>query len=294
MAGQRAAAASTSAQARRKRYVHTTLDHCAHDTRDDALQSSRLRGVISVALGACPAGSGGFGDLQRAPRRTRRGRHHGVCPDPAAPRTPCFRPVDFHLFSADITDFFGLLTGPKGILPEPEHQFHPELGVGPGVPHDPPYNREIKAGLARLGIADQVRFAPEDFQLPKAILFGFMALPLDQPGCPRGSSPDFAEGPIIPNLLFPANPEPESVLVSRTTFFRRGEVFDPAFILDIRRLDRITPPLAVDGQSHLPVFLATTADFGPGGAIEGPYTIHSVVVDHAGNGWDMTVQFEIR
>ena len=207
---------------------------------------------------------------------------------------PCFRPVDFHLFSADITDFFGLLTGPKGILPAPEHQFYPELGVGPGVPHDPPYNREIKAGLARLGLADQVRFAPEDFQLPKAILFGFMALPLDQPGCPRGSSPDFAEGPIIPNLLFPANPEPGSVLVSRTTFFRRGEVFDPAFILDIQRLDRTTPPFAVDGQSHLPVFLATTADFGPGGAIEGPYTIHSVVVDHAGNGWDMTVRFEIR
>lgn len=206
---------------------------------------------------------------------------------------PCFRPVDFHLFSADITNFFGLLTGPDGILPEPEHQFHVELGVGPGVPHDPPYNRELLAGLTRLGLADQRRFVPADFQLPRAVLFAFMVLPMEQPGCPRGSSPDFAAGPIIPNVLFPANPGPDSVLISRSSFFRRDAVFDPAFILDIRRLDRITPPLAVDGHSHIPVFLATTAEFGPGGAIEGTYMIHSVLLDHAGNGWDITLQFEI-
>lgn len=207
---------------------------------------------------------------------------------------PCFRPVDFHLFSADVTDFFGLLTGPRGILPEPEHQFHPDLGVGPGKPHDPPYNKEIKAGLTRLGLVDKLRFTPEEFQLPQAILFAFMVLPLDQPGCPRGSSPDFTEGPIIPNVLFTADPTPDSVLVSRTTFFRRGEVFDRAFILDLRRLDRITPPLDVDGHSHIPVFLATAADFGPAGSIEEQYTIHSVLVDHAGNGWDMTMRFAIR
>lgn len=207
---------------------------------------------------------------------------------------PCFRPVDFHLFSADITDFFGLLTGPHGLLPEPNHQFHPDLGVGPGMPHNPPYNREIKAGLARLELVDQRRFTPEEFQLPKAILFAFMVLPLDQSDCPRGSSPDFAEGPVIPNVLFTADPAPDSVLASRSTFFRRGEVFDRAFTLDLRRLDRITPPLEVDGHSHIPVFLATASDFGPEGAIEGPYAIHSALVDHAGNGWDMTLRFEIK
>lgn len=207
---------------------------------------------------------------------------------------PCFRPVDFHLFSANIENFFALLTGPDGILPEPTHQFHPDLGVGPGEPHDPPYTREVQTGLKRLGLVDQRRFTPEDFRLPKAILFGFMVVPIDQPGCPRGSSPDFVEGPIIPNVLFPASPAPDSVLVSRSTFFRRGEAFDPAFILDVRRLDRITPPLGVDGHSHVPIFLATAAEFGPGGAIEGLYAVHSVLVDHAGNGWDMTARFEIR
>jgi hypothetical protein len=50
----------------------------------------------------------------------------------------------------------------------------------------------------------------------------------------------------------------------------------------------------VDGHSHLPVFLATTAEFGPGGEITGLYTIHSVLVDHAGNGWDITTRFEIK
>jgi hypothetical protein len=50
----------------------------------------------------------------------------------------------------------------------------------------------------------------------------------------------------------------------------------------------------VDGHSHLLVFLATTAEFGPGGEITGLYTIHSVLVDHAGNGWDITTRFEIK
>jgi hypothetical protein len=207
---------------------------------------------------------------------------------------PCFQPVDFRLFSANVEDFFGLLTGPNGILPEPQHRFHPELGVGPGEPHDPPYDTEIRAGLARLGLADQQRFAPEDFSLPNAILFAFMVVPVDQAGCPRGSSPDFREGPIIPHVLFPTAPEPDSVLVSRTTFFHSGQVFDSAFILDVRRLDKITPPIPVDGHSHIPVFLATAAEFGPGGGIAGPYTVHSVLVDHAGNGWDITTRFEIR
>jgi hypothetical protein len=128
---------------------------------------------------------------------------------------PCFQPVDFHLFSANIENFFGLLTGPNGLLPEPAHRFHPELGVGPGELHDPPYDAELQAGLARLGLADQQRFSPEDFSLPNAILFAFMVVPSDQAGCPRGSSPDFAEGPIIPHVLFPMTPEPDSVLVSR-------------------------------------------------------------------------------
>ncbi len=95
-------------------------------------------------------------------------------------------------------------------------------------------------------------------------------------------------------MLFPASAALDSVLVSRSTFFRRGEVFDPAFVLDVRRLDRITLPLAVDGRSHIPIFLATTAECGPAGAIEGACSIHSVLLDHAGNGWGITTRFEIR
>lgn len=144
----------------------------------------------------------------------------------------------------------------------------------------------------RLGIPDQKRFSLEDFSLPNAIFFAFMVVATDREGCPRGSSPDFAEGPIIPNLLFPTAPEPNSALLSRTTFFRNGQVFDPAFISDLRRLDQVDPPFLVDGHSHIPAFLITAAESGPGGG-RGNYRIHSVLLDHAGNGWDITQRFKI-
>ena len=34
--------------------------------------------------------------------------------------------------------------------------------------------------------------------------------------------------------------------------------------------------------------------FGPGGEVAGPYTIHSVLVDHAGNGEGIAIKFEIQ
>jgi len=196
--------------------------------------------------------------------------------------------VDFHLFSANVELFSRL----NDVLPEPNHKSHPDLGVGPGAPHDPPYDEEIKDGLDRLGIHDQKRFSPEDFSLPNVIFFTFMVIAQDIEGCPRGSSPDFTEGPIIPNLLFPG--QPDIVLLSRTTFFRNGRVFDPAFAFDLPRLDKVNPPFLVDGHSHLPIFLATAKEFGPGGQVEGSYRIHSVLLDQAGNGWDMTKSFKIK
>jgi hypothetical protein len=208
---------------------------------------------------------------------------------------PCFRPVDFHLFSASTADLAGLLNGTNGVLPEPAHKLHPDLFIGPGtMPHAPPYNKELKDGLERLGIPDQKRFSPAEFSLPNAVFFSFMVVAQDREGCPKGSSPDFAEGPIIPNLLFPATPEPDSVLLSRTTFFRNGHVFDPAFIFDLKRLDKVDPAFPVDGWSHIPIFLIEAAEFGPGGEVEGNYKIHSVLLDHAGNGWDITTRFKIK
>jgi hypothetical protein len=84
----------------------------------------------------------------------------------------------------------------------------------------------------------------------------------------------------------------DSVLLSRTTFLRNGQVFDPAFILDLKRLDKVDPSFFVDG--HSPIFLITAAQFGPGGEVEGDYRIHGVLLDHAGNGWDITASFTIK
>jgi hypothetical protein len=199
---------------------------------------------------------------------------------------PCFKPVDFHLFSANVELFSRLID----ILPN--HKPHPNLGVGPGAPHDPPYDEEIKDGLNRLGIRDQKSFSPEDFSDPNVIFFTFMVVAQNREGCPRGSSPDFTEGPIIPNSLFPG--QPDTVLSSRTTFFRNNQVFDPAFVVDVPRLDKVDPPFLVAGHSHLPIFLATAKEFGAGGQLEGNYRINSVLLDQAGNGWDITKRFKIR
>jgi hypothetical protein len=207
---------------------------------------------------------------------------------------PCFEPVDFHLFTAPTDNLVELSTGPNGILPEPNHKFHPQLGVGPGAPHDPPYDREFKEGLKRLGIRDKDRFSVAEFSFPNAVFFTFMVVAEDREGCPRGSSPDYAEGPIIPNQLFPFVPDPSPVLFSRSTGFLNGRVFDPAFIVDVPRLDRVNPPFLVDGHSHIPIFLFEAKEFGPGGPVEGRYRLHSMLMDQAGNGWDINKKFTVR
>jgi hypothetical protein len=199
---------------------------------------------------------------------------------------PTWRPVDFHLFSAPIgteeTGYaeFGetLLT----ILPEPNHASHPQLGVGPGAPHAPPYDGELADGVQAAGFHDTTRFSTSDFSNGSGIFLAWMNVPA--PGT-TGSSPDFESGPIIGNDLFPMH-------VESSTFRGSGKhLFSAPTIFDVPKLDaELTPPFDVDGHSHFPLFYADNADFAlQSGQMRGNFTFETTVTDQTGSGWRIQV-----
>ncbi len=198
---------------------------------------------------------------------------------------PTWKPVDFHLFSAPIgtadTGYAEFGETVFGILPEPNHTYHPDLFVGPGAPHDPPYDHEMADGVAAQGFREGVRFSQAEFSNGMGIYAVWMNVPY--PGT-TGSSPDFASGPVIPNSLFPIH----VVAISN----RNGQVFNP-FVFDgyVPALD--TVGFDVDGHSHFPMFIADNADFGPGGKLRGSYTYQITMLDETGNGWLIEAHFAV-
>jgi hypothetical protein len=208
---------------------------------------------------------------------------------------PIWRPVDFHLFTGPIGSFetefaqFGELT--EQLMPPPEHApALPFYGTGPGIPHDPPYDRELAEGVSRLGLEDRHSFPASAFltESLNGVYLVWMLVP--DPGI-TGRSPDFASGPIIPNSLFPMT------LAGVTT--RNGEPFNPAFIppSPLAPLDETVAPrfADVEGHSHIPIFVAESQLFGPPGTpVEGRYRFELTLRDNEGNGWDITSQFIVR
>ena len=201
---------------------------------------------------------------------------------------PTWKPVDFHLFSAPVgtpeTGFAEFTATALALLPPPNHQFHPALGVGPGAPHVPPYDSELANGVAALGLHEGVRFNTAEFSNGIGVFLAWMNVPA--PGT-TGSSPDFASGPIIPNRLFPIH-------VSSTDL-HNGRKFSDVAAFDVPPLDQsLDPPFNVDGHSHFPMFLADVADFGPAGAkLPGSYEYRTVMTDQSGNGWFIRAHFAV-
>jgi hypothetical protein len=201
---------------------------------------------------------------------------------------PTWKPVDFHLFSAPIgtaaTGYAEFATTALAILPPPNHVFHPDLLVGPGAPHPPPYDSELADGVADLGFHEGVRFNTSEFSDGQGVFLVWMNVPT--PGT-TGSSPDFTSGPIVPNSLFPIHVS--GVLL------HNGKVFDPNFAADVPPLDEsLNPPFDVDGHSHFPIFLADTADIGPPGAkLRGSYEYQFEMTDQSGNGWRIEARFAV-
>ena len=202
---------------------------------------------------------------------------------------PSWKPVDFNVFSAPVgtaeSGYVEFLETTLGLLPL--HAFHPQFGVGPGQPHDPPYGRELSQGVDAAGYDVGRSFDTTQFSEGQAVFAAWMVVP----GGPRhiGSSPDFDSGRIIPNSLFPIHID--------GTAYRNGAVFDAALAnFDVPPLDdRLTPSFDVDGHSHFPMFIGDNADFAPPGIdLPGRYKYELTMLDQLGNGWSITVRFGIR
>jgi hypothetical protein len=204
--------------------------------------------------------------------------------------SPTWTPVDFQVFSAPVGTAasgyveFALTT--LSVLPTPNHEASPVLNVGPGAPHDPPYDSEISAGVAAQGYHEGNTFSPAEFSNGQGVFFAWMTIP--SPGA-MGSSPDFGAGPVIPNSLFPIH-------VAGSTL-RNGSAWNPFLTaFDVPALDASVDPrfAAIDGHSHFAVFVADNADFGPpGGSLYGSYVYRVEMLDNAGNGWSVEASFQV-
>ena len=140
---------------------------------------------------------------------------------------PIWMPVDFHVFTAAIgtadDGYAEFGQNETNLLYPLRHQSCTELGIGPGAPHQPPYNQEMEAGLDIMSFADSRVFGVPDFSSPNGVWAVWMTVP--NPGT-TGSSPDFKSGPIIPNTLFPIHVGGET--------FRNNQLWNP-YRRDLRR-----------------------------------------------------------
>lgn len=201
---------------------------------------------------------------------------------------PTWKPVDMHMFSAPIgtadTGYAEFNTTMFAILPPPLHLPHPDLGVGPGAPHQPPYDHEIAAGVAAQHYPQRPLFSRSEFSNGKGVWLAWMNVPA--PGT-RGSSPDFARGPIIPNALFPIHVTGSSTL--------NGSPYSTLVDFTVPKLDgQLDPPFAVAGHSHFPTFIADNRDFGPPDVRPvGLFKWRLKLVDQTAGGWQVDAYFVV-
>jgi hypothetical protein len=200
---------------------------------------------------------------------------------------PAWKPVDFHVFSAPIgtadSGYAEFGETMQALLPPPNHQPHPALGIGPGAPHQPPYDTELAQGVAAQGFREAHSFSLPEFTNGQGVWLVWMTVP--NPGT-TGSSPDFASGPIIPNSLFPIHVHGIDI--------HNGQETPVVADFDVPALDSsLDPPFDVDGHSHFPVFLADNADFVPMPNLRGSYEYRTTMIDQQGNGWLIVARFAV-
>src|ERR1051326_5817317 len=94
---------------------------------------------------------------------------------------PIWKPLDFHLFGAQVgtpgDGFAELYANLQKVLPPPNHVLNPELGIGPGAAHPPPYDHEIANGIAAAGFLETTNFHNSDFNLPNGVWLFWMTVP---------------------------------------------------------------------------------------------------------------------
>lgn len=196
--------------------------------------------------------------------------------------TPKWQPVDFHLFSAEWSTIYSIV---ETLLPPPKHAWHPDLAMGPGVAHAGPYEEELEDGVKAAGFVDKSTFTAAEFT--DGLILTWMVVPKNK-GAPKGSSPDFVNGSIIPNALFPIHVE--------FRYSRNGVVDSFVSTTDVPPLDQsVSPPFNVDGHSHFPMFANDSIVFYPPGTpAAGSYQWLITMIDTKGEGWDIEVPYTIQ
>lgn len=199
---------------------------------------------------------------------------------------PTWEPADALLVSAD---FGGTLDSYLDVLSLAFAPNHPVTGDALFAPspfaHPGPYRGELEGILLAAGLTPRDRFTVDDASGTRLIALFVMLVPTDD--APRGSSPDFAEGAIISNTLFP--------LFEDTDLLREGQPFDPYNDTRLFATDAFTPPALVDGWSHLVYVHASGAAFAPPGVeTRGNFVYRTTIVDSRNNGWRLEVPFRIE
>ena len=117
-------------------------------------------------------------------------------------------------------------------------------------------------------------------------------------GAPTGRTPDSANGPMIPNSLFP--------IIATVDIQRNGQSGWDSGQTTVPPLDgNLDPPFnGIDGHSHFPIFGGDACEFGNGfqgfdacaddpTLALGDYARVVEIRDAAGNGYDFTQHFSV-
>jgi hypothetical protein len=203
--------------------------------------------------------------------------------------SPTWKPVDFHLFSAPVatpaSGFAEFFQTGFDLLPPPNHVPVAGLGVGPGAPHQPPYDSELANGVAARGFREGVRFSTSEFSDGQGVFLAWMNVPA--PGV-TGSSPDFDSGPIIQNALFP-------ISIVGETLHNNKQFSTTRFAVPALDDETVVPPFTVDGHSHFPIFIADNADIAEkaDAKLRGSYRYEFTMIDSSGRGWRIEAHFAV-
>lgn len=165
------------------------------------------------------------------------------------------------------------------------HIYSPADGLFlPGEPHEGPYDSEISTLADAAAVAPAQAFSVEEFTDPSGLILLIAVVPGRQAS--RGRSPDFDDGPIIANHVFP-------IRVSGGVY-RDGEPYDLDFDSTFLGYDQLSTPIDADGASHFFMGFGEDSAFGPSGVDPvGSYTFRLRAIDSVGDGWEIEVPFGI-
>lgn len=199
---------------------------------------------------------------------------------------PTWSVADAHVFGAPIglDPADGVYSSTlAGLLPAEAHVPSPSGGFLPGAAHEPPYDGELGAGIAAAGWVEETAFSVEAFEPPNGVFVAFLLVA--DADAARGRSPDYDEGPILPDALFP--------ILCELNAFRDEEVRASVAFVSVPALSDVMPQLAVDGWSHVPQVFADSSANSPEAARDpsGDYVLSLSLRDATGAGWNVIARW---